>query len=137
PNIVSVYDAETEEDGDVVIVMEYVEGETLAAVLRSKGRLQPDAALLILEGVGSALDAIHARGIVHRDVKPANILLGREGAVKLADLGVADVADRTRITSSGAVVGSFSYMAPEQLNGASPSPGMDVYALAAAAFEML
>ena len=137
PNLVSVYDAETEDDGDVVIVMEYVEGETLSDVLRARGRMRPDEAVRILEGVAAALDAIHARGIVHRDVKPANILLGREGAVKLADLGVADVADRTRITSSGAVVGSFSYMAPEQLNGASPSPGMDVYALAAVAFEML
>ena len=137
PNLVSVYDAETEDDGDVVIVMEYVEGETLSDVLRASGRMRPDEAVRILEGVAAALDAIDARGIVHRDVKPANILLGREGAVKLADLGVADVADRTRITSSGAVVGSFSYMAPEQLNGASPSPGMDVYALAAVAFEML
>jgi eukaryotic-like serine/threonine-protein kinase len=137
PNLVSVYDAETQDDGDVVIVMEYVEGETLSDLLRSRGRMRPEEALRVLEGVAAALDAIHERGIVHRDVKPANILLGREGAVKLADLGVADVADRTRITSSGAVVGSFSYMAPEQLNGASPSPGMDVYALAAVAFEML
>jgi eukaryotic-like serine/threonine-protein kinase len=137
PNLVSVYDAETEDDGDVVIVMEYVEGETLADVLRSRGRMRPEATLRVLDGVAAALDAIHARGIVHRDVKPANILLGREGAVKLADLGVADVADRTRITSSGAVVGSFSYMAPEQLDGRSPSSGMDIYALAAVAFEML
>ncbi|MGZ4305960.1 MAG: serine/threonine-protein kinase [Solirubrobacteraceae bacterium] len=137
PNLVSVYDAETEDDGDVVIVMEYVEGENLSDLVRSKGRIRPEATLRVLEGVAAALDAIHARGIVHRDVKPANILLGHEGAVKLADLGVADVADRTRITSSGAVVGSFSYMAPEQLDGRSPSPGMDIYALAAVAFEML
>ena len=137
PNLVSVYDAETEDHGDVVIVMEYVEGETLSDALGSRTRMRPKEALRVLDGVAAALDAIHARGIVHRDVKPANILLGREGAVKLADLGVADVADRTRITSSGAVVGSFSYMAPEQLDGASPSPGMDVYALAAVAFEML
>ncbi|HET7050460.1 MAG TPA: serine/threonine-protein kinase [Solirubrobacteraceae bacterium] len=137
PNLVSVYDAETEGDGDVVIVMEYVEGETLSDRLRTRGRMRPEEALRVLEGVAGALDAIHARGIVHRDVKPANILLGREGAVKLADLGVADVANRTNITSSGALVGSFSYMAPEQLDGASPSPGMDVYALAAVAFEML
>jgi serine/threonine protein kinase len=137
PNLVSVYDAETTDDGDVVIVMEYVEGETLSDVLRARGRMRPSEALRVLGGVAAALDAIHARGIVHRDVKPANILLGHEGAVKLADLGVADVADRTRITSSGAVVGSFSYMAPEQLEGGSPAPGMDVYALAAVAFEML
>jgi serine/threonine protein kinase len=135
PNLVSVYDAETQDDGDVVIVMEYVEGETLSDVLRAGGPMRPEEAVRILEGVAAALDAIHARGIVHRDVKPANILLGHEGAVKLADLGVADVANRTNITSSGALVGSFSYMAPEQLEGASPSPGMDIYALAAVAFK--
>ncbi len=137
PNLVFVYDAHLQEDGDVVIVMEYVEGETLADLISARGALPPDEAMRVLRGVATALDAIHEQGIVHRDVKPANVLLGRDGAVKLADLGVADVADRTRITSSGAVVGSFSYMAAEQLEGAAPSRAMDVYALAAVAFEML
>jgi eukaryotic-like serine/threonine-protein kinase len=137
PNLVFVYDAHLQDDGDVVIVMEYVEGETLAEVISSRGALPPDEAMRVLRGIAAALDAIHGQGIIHRDVKPANVLLGRDGAVKLADLGVADVADRTRITSSGAVVGSFSYMAAEQLEGAPPSPAMDVYALAAVAFEML
>ena len=137
PNLVFVYDAQLQEDGDVVIVMEYVEGETLADVISSRGALPPDEALRVLRGVAAALDSIHEQGIVHRDVKPANVLLGSAGAVKLADLGVADVADRTRITSSGAVVGSFSYMAAEQLEGAAASPAVDVYALAAVAFEML
>jgi eukaryotic-like serine/threonine-protein kinase len=137
PNLVFVYDAHLEEDGDVVIIMEYVEGETLADVISSRGQLPPDEAMRVLRGVAAALDAIHEQGIVHRDVKPANVLLGQDGTVKLADLGVADVADRTRITSSGAVVGSFRYMAAEQLEGAAPSPAMDVYALAAVAFEML
>ncbi|HET6867004.1 MAG TPA: serine/threonine-protein kinase [Solirubrobacteraceae bacterium] len=137
PNLVFVYDAQLQEDGDVVIVMEYVEGETLADVIGSRGPLTPTEAIRVLRGVGAALDAIHDRGIVHRDVKPANVLLGRDGTVKLADLGVADVADRTRITTPDALVGSFSYMAPEQLDGAAPSPAMDVYALAAMAYEML
>ena len=137
PNLVFVYDAHLQEDGDVVIVMEYVEGETLADLISARGALPPDEAMRVLRGVATALDAIHQQGIVHRDVKPANVLLGRDGAVKLADLGVADVADRTHITSSGAVVGSFSYMAAEQLEGAAPSRAMDVYALAAVAFEML
>jgi serine/threonine protein kinase len=137
PNLVFVYDAQLQEDGDVVIVMEYVDGENLAHAIRSRGALPPGESLRVLRGVAAALDAIHQRGIVHRDVKPANVLLGRNGAVKLADLGVADVADRTRITTSGAVVGSFSYMAPEQLDGVSPNPAMDVYALAAVAYEML
>lgn len=137
PNLVSVYDALIEDGGDVVIVMEYVEGQTLADRIRSSGPLSPAEALRVLRGVAAALDAIHAQGIVHRDVKPANVLLGRDGAVKLADLGIADVADRTRITSADAVVGSFSYMSAEQLNGAVPSPAMDVYALSAVAYEML
>ncbi|MFZ0043560.1 MAG: protein kinase [Solirubrobacteraceae bacterium] len=137
PNLVAVYDVKTEDDDDVVIVMEYVQGQTLADVIQSRGPLPAEQALPILKGVAAALDAIHARGIVHRDVKPANVLLGIEGAVKLADLGIADVADRTRITTSGAVLGTFSYMAPEQLEGASPKPAMDIYALAAVAYEML
>jgi serine/threonine-protein kinase len=137
PNLVFVYDAQLRADGDVVIVMEYVEGETLADVIGSRGALPTAEVIRVLRGVGAALDAIHDRGIVHRDVKPANVLLGRDGSVKLADLGVADVADRTRITTPDALVGSFSYMAPEQLDGATPSPAMDVYALAAVAYEML
>jgi serine/threonine-protein kinase len=137
PNLVSIYDAQVQQDGDVVIVMEYVDGSPLSDVLRTQGALAPPEALRVLGGLAAALDAIHARGIVHRDVKPPNVLVGTEGAVKLADLGIADVADRTRITTSGAIVGSFSYMAPEQLHGASPSPKMDIYALAAVAYETL
>jgi serine/threonine-protein kinase len=136
-NLVFVYDAHLRDDGDVVIVMEYVEGETLGDVIGSRGALPPGEAMRVLRGVAAALDAIHKQGIVHRDVKPANVLLGRDGTVKLADLGVADVADRTRITESGAVVGSFNYMAAEQLDGARPSRAMDVYALGAVAYEML
>ena len=137
PNLVSVFDAQPQDDGDVMIVMEYVPGDTLADLIRSDGPLAPEEALRILRGIAAGLDAIHARGIVHRDVKPANVLLGSDGSVKLADLGVADVGDRTRITTAGAVVGTFSYMAPEQLDGAQPSPRMDVYALAAVAYELL
>ena len=137
PNLVFVYDAHLRDDGDVVIVMEYVEGETLADVIESRGALQAAEAMRVLRGVAAALDAIHEQGIVHRDVKPANVLLGHDGTVKLADLGVADVADRTHITEAGAVVGSINYMAAEQLDGARPAPAMDVYALAAVAYEML
>jgi serine/threonine-protein kinase len=136
PNLVSIYDV-VADDEDVVIVMEYVDGRTLKEALARDGRLAPDEALPILRGVASALDTIHARGIVHRDVKPPNILLGRGGEVKLADLGIAAAPDHTSITVEGSVLGSFSYMAPEQLEAAPASPAMDVYALAAVAFEAL
>ncbi len=136
-NLVSVYDVAAGEDGNLVVVMEYVEGQTLARKLDQEGRLPGGETVRILGGVAAALDAIHARGIVHRDVKPPNILLGSSDVVKLADLGVASVPDHTRITSSGAVVGSLRYMAPEQVENARITTAIDIYALGAVAFEML
>lgn len=137
PNLVFVYDVRTEGEGDLVIVMEYVDGQALSERIAAGGSVPPREALRILREVASGLDAVHAKGIVHRDVKPANILLSRDGAVRLVDLGVAGATDRDRNTSAEAVVGTFSYMALEQLEGAAPSPAMDVYALAAVAYELL
>lgn len=137
PNLVSVYDILTPADGDLIIVMEYVAGETLRDVLTRRGALPPSEALPLLAGVAAGLDAIHAAGIVHRDVKPSNILIGADGVVKLADLGIASVPDRTRITTSGSLIGSLGYMAPEQLEDAAATRAIDVYALAAMAFEVL
>jgi serine/threonine-protein kinase len=137
PNLVSIFDVEISEDGEVVIVMEYVEGQTLRELIADRGRLPAEEALTILSGVAAGLDAIHGERIVHRDVKPANVLLGQDGAVKLADLGIASVADHTRITTSGSVLGSLSYMAPEQLKDSPATPAIDVYALAAVAYEAL
>jgi serine/threonine-protein kinase len=137
PNVVSIYDVVADEDGQVVVVMEYVAGETLRQRLDRRGQLPPEEALPILEGVAAGLDAVHARGVVHRDVKPGNVLLGSDGSVKLADLGIASAPDRTRITTAGSVLGSIGYMAPEQLEGGPATPALDIYALAAVAFEVL
>jgi eukaryotic-like serine/threonine-protein kinase len=135
PNLVSVFDTETYEEG-VFIVMEYVDGETLADAL-SRGPLDTRRTFEILRALASALDHVHAQGIVHRDVKPANVLLGIDGSVKLADLGVGIATDNTRITQSGQVLGTPAYMSPEQVDGATPTAAVDIYALGAVAYEML
>ena len=133
--LVTIFDTLVE-DGELIIVMEYVAGETLAARL-GRGRLAPAEALAVLRPVAEALDHAHAHGIVHRDVKPANVLLGERGTVKLADLGVAIGDDHSRITHDGAMVGSLSYMAPEQFGPVRATGAADVHALAAVAFEAL
>ncbi|GAC1325839.1 MAG: hypothetical protein NVSMB25_24740 [Thermoleophilaceae bacterium] len=135
PNIVAVYDTETEAEG-VLIIMEFVDGETLREEIL-RGPLEPPRALEILGGVAAALDHAHDHGVVHRDVKPANVLLSAGGNVKLADLGIATAAERTQITHSGTVLGTAAYMAPERLDGHAGGPEVDVYALAAVAFEAL
>ena len=135
PNLVAVFDT-IEVDDAVLLVMEYVPGRTLADALK-EGRMAPDAALAILRPLAEAIDRTHGAGIVHRDVKPANVLLHERGDVKLADLGVATSEDLSRITRTGGVVGTAAYMAPEQFEAGPVDGGADVYALAAVAFEML
>jgi tetratricopeptide (TPR) repeat protein len=135
PNLVWVFDTVADQDA-VLIVMEYVPGTTLARELEA-GPLRPRRAVEVISGVATALDHAHEHGVVHRDVKPANVLLGTGGKVKLADLGIARAAEHTRITSSGVVLGTASYMAPEQLDGRRPLPASDVYSLATVAFETL
>jgi eukaryotic-like serine/threonine-protein kinase len=137
PNLVSIYDIVAAGGGEYVIVMEYVEGETLRQALAGGRRLPVGRVLAILDGVAAALDAIHEQKIVHRDVKPANILLATSGEVKLADLGIASAPDRTRITMEGSILGTLSYIAPEQLQGHAVSPASDIYSLAAVAYEAL
>ncbi len=136
PNLVAVYDTLTDPEG-VLIVMEYVEGPTLAASLKD-GPLPLKRALEVVREVAAALDHAHRHGIIHRDVKPANILLAERGQAKLADLGIAFAAERaTHITRTGTVLGTPSYMAPEQLEGRDVGPAVDVYSLATVAFEAL
>ena len=135
PNVVSVFDIETEAES-VLIVMEYVEGETLREAI-ADGPLDPERAIAVVCNVAAALDHIHSHGVVHRDVKPANVLIGTDGVSKLADLGIATAAESTKITLSGTVLGTAAYMAPEQLDGEDAGAAADVYSLAAVAFEAL
>jgi predicted Ser/Thr protein kinase len=135
PGLVSVYDVETEAES-VLIVMEYVDGETLQEAI-TRGPVDPERVVEIVRDVAAGLDHAHAHGVVHRDVKPANVLLRRDGMAKLADLGIATAAEQTSITRSGVVLGTAAYMAPEQLEGGRATPATDVYALAAVAFEAL
>ncbi|MBA3302215.1 MAG: serine/threonine protein kinase [Thermoleophilaceae bacterium] len=136
PNIVTVYDTVADEEG-VLIVMEYVEGGTLADALRA-GRLPTKRALGVVRDVAAALDHVHHNGVVHRDVKPANVLTPFGGdEAKLTDLGIATIVDDTRITRTGIVLGTPAYMAPEQLEGGEAGPAVDIYALAAMTYEAM
>jgi hypothetical protein len=135
PSIVSVYDVLPEDDG-ITLVLEYVDGEPLSELL-ARGRVEPVRAIAILRQLGEALDHLHERGIVHRDVKPANVLVRGDGVVKLADLGIATSPELTRVTQTGAALGTIAYMAPEQVDGGDASAAADVYAFSAVAFEML
>jgi hypothetical protein len=135
PNIVAVYDVAADDEG-VLMVMELVEGETLAAALR-RGPLGIEGTLDVVRAVADALDHAHGAGVVHRDVKPGNVLLGTDGRVKLVDLGIAQAAELTRMTATGTALGTAAYMAPEQIEGRPVGPEADVYALATLAFEAL
>jgi len=128
PSIVSVYDT-VEDDGVNAIVMELVSGTTLRADIDAHGPLQLSAVLAIGTQVADALGAAHANGLVHRDVKPANILLSADGRVLVADFGIAKAAQSSDNTDNGAMVGTAKYLAPEQVNGQSVDGRTDVYAL--------
>jgi serine/threonine-protein kinase len=117
--------------------MEYVPGDSLAELAGGR-RMRPSRAIPILRSVAEALDHAHDEGVVHRDVKPGNIMVGDDGTVKLADLGIARAVGSSQITSEGSVVGTLPYMSPERLEGpGSGGPESDVYALAAVAYELL
>ncbi len=135
PNLLPVYDMLMDED-DLLLVMEYVRGETLADVLAS-APLGWDRTVELLEPVAAVLDHVHGHGVVHRDLKPSNILVGPNDVVKVADLGLATAAEITRITPPGAVVGTPAYMAPEQARAEPCTAAVDVYSLATIAFQAL
>jgi eukaryotic-like serine/threonine-protein kinase len=136
PNIVSVYDYGTDaETGGQFIVMQLIDGEDLAAILQKRGPLETDDAVRIAIGVASALEAAHRRGIVHRDVKPGNILIDHD--VKVTDFGIARAVSEASMTVTGTTLGSVHYFSPEQARGDEVTGQSDVYALGIVLYEML
>jgi eukaryotic-like serine/threonine-protein kinase len=136
PNVVRVFDV-GEDDGRPFIAMEYVEGETLAELVARRRALPvPETAALGLQ-MCAGLAAAHAAGLVHRDVKPHNLLLGTDGVLKLGDFGIAAGHEGTRLTLAGTVLGTAGYLAPEQARGEQVTAAADIYAVGAVLYELL
>jgi serine/threonine-protein kinase len=139
PNIVAVYDWGTL-NNTYFIAMEYVAGTTLADLLKEKGSLSPSQASDIALEVASALGFAHENGVVHRDIKPGNILISNSGQVKVADFGIAralGAAVEDGLTQTGSVMGTATYLSPEQAQGAQPDPRSDLYSLGVTMYEMV
>ena len=138
PNIVDVYDYGNDA-GTLFIAMQYIDGEDLKTYIRARGRLQPAEAARIAADVCNALAVAHERGLIHRDVKPQNILLDRRGQVRLSDFGIAKALAGTGqgLTQAGMTYGTAAYLSPEQATGAAVGPYSDIYSLGLVLFEML
>ena len=136
PSIVTIFDVGEWEERPF-IVMEYMSGGTLEGRIRSDGAQAPGQAIVWLEQAARALDHAHAEGVVHRDVKPANLLLDRERNVHVADFGIASATGMDSLTMTGTVMGTAGYLAPEQAQGERATPASDRYALAVVAYELL
>jgi eukaryotic-like serine/threonine-protein kinase len=139
PNIVQVFDSGLDEpSGRHYIVMEYVEGPSCADMIRDQGVLDIAQAVHIVRDACHGLDYAHRAGVVHRDVKPGNLLISNDtGAAKLADFGIAKAAEQTRITQVGSVLGTAAYLSPEQATGAESTPASDIYSLGVCAYQFL
>jgi len=138
PNIVQIFDSGLDEaSGRHFIVMEYIEGQSCAEILRDDGWLEVDEAVSIIEQACEGLDYAHRHGVVHRDVKPGNLLRAREGEVKLADFGIAKATEQSSITQVGSVLGTAAYLAPEQARGEEAGPPADLYALGVVAYQLI
>jgi serine/threonine-protein kinase len=139
PNIVQVFDFGADQaSGRPYIVMEWVDGPSCAEILRELGRLEPADAVSILTQSCRGLDYAHRNGVVHRDVKPGNLLRGRDGGqVKLADFGIAKATEHSDMTKVGSVLGTAAYLSPEQARGESAGPASDLYALGVVSYQLL
>jgi eukaryotic-like serine/threonine-protein kinase len=138
PNVVQVFDfGLDEETGRNFIVMEHVDGQSCAEILRDEGAQPPDEAVSILVQACRGLDYAHRNGVVHRDVKPGNLLRSHEGVVKLADFGIAKAAEDSEITKAGSVLGTAAYLSPEQARGEKAGPPADLYALGVVSYQLL
>ena len=136
PHVISIYDVSETADGLPFIVMEYARHGTVGDRLE-RGAVPPEQGLPWLKQAGRALDSAHGRGVVHRDVKPANLLIADDETIRVSDFGIARAADQDTLTEVGSVLGSVGYMAPEQARGEPTSTASDRYALACVAFELL
>jgi tRNA A-37 threonylcarbamoyl transferase component Bud32 len=136
PNIIPVYQVK-EADGLVFFVMKYVAGRSLESIIREQGAIGFDLTVSVLRQAGSALQFAHRKGVIHRDVKPANVMVDEDGWVIVTDFGIAKVSDSTGLTSAGMVVGTPAYMSPEQFSGGQVTGAADQYSLGAVAYEML
>jgi serine/threonine protein kinase len=139
PNIVQVFDSGNDpESGRHYIVMEYVDGPSCADLLREFKQLEVDQTVDVVRDACHGLDYAHRAGVVHRDVKPGNLLISREtGITKLADFGIAKAAEQTRITQVGSVLGTAAYLSPEQARGEEAGPASDIYSLGVCAYQFL
>ncbi|WP_411701139.1 protein kinase domain-containing protein [Conyzicola sp.] len=126
-----------EEEGSAYLVMELVPGEALSAILERERVLSTDRVLDIVAQTANALSAAHAAGLVHRDIKPGNLLITPDGRVKITDFGIARIADQVPLTATGQVMGTVQYLSPEQASGRSASPTTDIYSLGIVAYEAL
>jgi serine/threonine-protein kinase len=138
PNIVQIFDSgQDEASGQYFIVMEYIEGRSCAEILRDEGWVEVPEAASIIEQACEGLHYAHRNGVVHRDVKPGNLLRSHDGEVKLADFGIAKATEQSSITQVGSVLGTAAYLAPEQARGEEAGPRADLYALGVVAYQMI